>query len=243
MICRSRHNSDQSAARRFGVRAAGLIALLSCAVSPAVAQEATPDALVQPQTGLPAFSQGAALSLPDIPVLTIEPDQLYARSLFGVRLTSELEARGIRLAAENRRIEAELADEESELTARRAELAPIEFRQLADDFDARVQRVRAEQDEKARFLAQSSDAAQRAFLQAIAPILETLMIEKGASVILDRRAVFLSADASDVTEAAIVRIDSALGDGLVVAPPTGDPASVTGGESQTPDDQGAARAD
>lgn len=172
----------------------------------------------QAQTG---FGTSNGLSLPDIPVLTIEPDRLFAGTLFGQRLTSDLEVRGTRLAAENRRIEAELAQEESELTARRPGMEPAEFRALADDFDARVQRVRSEQDEKARFLTQSSDAAQRQFLQAIAPILETLMIEQGASVILDRRAVFLSADASDVTDAAIARIDAILGDGVNPVAPKG----------------------
>jgi hypothetical protein len=51
-------------------------------------------------------------------------------------------------------------------------------------------------------------------LFTIAPYMQRLMQEKGASVILDRRAVFVSADASDVTLEAIARIDSGLGEGV-----------------------------
>jgi len=39
------------------------------------------------------------------------------------------------------------------------------------------------------------------------------MNERGASVILDRRAVFISADASDITASAIARIDELIGEG------------------------------
>ena len=160
---------------------------------------------------VPAAAQ--SLSMPDIPVITIEADRLFGATLFGQRLASDLEKRGTLLAAENRRIETELAEEESALTAQRPATDPSEFRDLADAFDARVQKVRAEQDEKARRLAALSEQAQRAFLQAIAPVLETLMNERGASVILDRRAVFISADASDITASAIARIDELIGEG------------------------------
>ncbi len=43
------------------------------------------------------------------------------------------------------------------------------------------------------------------------------MNENGASVILDRRAVFLSADASDITASAIARIDEELEDGAALS--------------------------
>ena len=42
------------------------------------------------------------------------------------------------------------------------------------------------------------------------------MREAGAAVILERRGVFVSANAIDVTEIAIQRIDASLGDGTSV---------------------------
>lgn len=173
-------------------------------------------------SGVPAalqaqnLGQSGGFNLPDIPVLTIEPDKLFAGSAFGQRLSAEIERRGTLLAAENRRIEGELADEEGELTGLRPTLSSEDFRKLADAFDDKVISKRAEQDEKARVLALTSEQAQRDFLQAIAPILEQMMNEKGAGVVLDRRAVFLSIDATDITAAAIARIDRDVSDDLTL---------------------------
>lgn len=202
MICRSRHSSRTGAARRF--LCAALLA--GCALFGVPAK-----GIAQQGLGL-----SGGFALPDIPVLTIEPDRLFAGTLFGKRLSKELEVQGSQLATENRRIEAELADEESELTALRGTMEASEFRALADAFDVKVTSARSAQDEKARALSQQSERAQRGFLQAIAPILEEMMIENGASVIMDRRAVFLSADASDITAAAIARIDEKLADGTAL---------------------------
>lgn len=177
-----------------------------------------------------AAAQSSTFSLATVPVLTIVPDRLYSDSKFGQRLASEIAARGRQLAAENRRIEAELEAEETELTALRDTLSPEEFRDLANAFDEKVTTARVEQDEKARRLSLTSDQVQRAFVVAIAPVLEDIMSQKGASVVLDRRAVFASADASDVTQEAIQSIDLALGEGRSIEEliaPTAAPESAT----------------
>lgn len=159
------------------------------------------------------MAQASSFSLQTVPVLTIVPDRLYSDTLFGQRLSKEIAERSRRLQAENRRIEKELEEEETKLTGLRDTFGSEEFRDLANSFDEKVTHARTEQAEKARVLAQLSDQVQRAFVAAIAPILEGLMSEKGASVVLDRRAVFASADASDVTQEAISGIDAALGEG------------------------------
>ena len=87
------------------------------------------------------------------------------------------------------------------------------FRSLADVFDEKVQSTRRAQEAKGRELSQLLEKEQIAFLNAAAPVLETLMREAGAAVILERRSVFLSANVIDITDAAIARIDAALGDG------------------------------
>ena len=158
-------------------------------------------------------AQASSFSLASVPVLTIVPDRLYSDTKFGQRLSKEIAARGNRLQAENRRIEKELEEEETELTGLRDTYTAEEFRELANAFDEKVTRARTEQADKARALTQLSDQVQRAFVGSIAPILESIMSEKGASVVLDRRAVFASADASDVTQEAIEGIDAALGEG------------------------------
>ncbi|WP_227446298.1 OmpH family outer membrane protein [Cognatishimia sp. F0-27] len=152
------------------------------------------------------------------PILVIEFDRAFAQSAFGQRVLVEIEAEGASLAAENRRIEAELTEEERRLTDERAGMEPDEFRALARAFDEKVQRLRREQDIKARALNQRSEDARRQFLAVSEPVLQSLMRESGAAVILERRAVFLAANFIDVTDQAVDRIDNQIGDGADLTP-------------------------
>ena len=157
--------------------------------------------------------QAQQLGLPRSAILTIEADRLFSQSAFGKRTANEIEAESAVLAAENRRIEAELMAEEQDLTARRAQMEPDAFRALADAFDEKVQSIRRSRDAKTRALSQRAEKAQVEFLRAARPVLEALMRETGAGVILERTSVFLSANATDITDLAITRIDAAIGDG------------------------------
>lgn len=160
------------------------------------------------------------LGLPKSAILTINTDRLFAESAFGQRIAVEIEAESAVLAAENRRIEGELSREEQNLTEKRSQMAAEAFRALADEFDAKVQKTRLAQDTKARELAQKREARRVEFLQAVRPVLAELMREAGAGVILERSNVFISANAIDVTDIAVTRIDAIMGDGATAQ---GDP--------------------
>ncbi len=144
------------------------------------------------------------------PVLVIDIEKVFSATIAGQRATRELEKRFAALAAENRRIEAELMAEEKRLTELRPTMDPAEFRKLADEFDARVQRIRAEQDAKEKALQQQRAAERQNFVDNIAPVLSAIARERAALVILERRAVLLSADAIDITDEAIARINALL---------------------------------
>lgn len=152
------------------------------------------------------------------PILTIESDRFFAQSAFGQRVAREIEAEGAILAAENREIEADLTAEEKALTDQRAGMDPAAFRVLADTFDEKVQTMRRTQDTKSRTLSLRDEADRVTFINAAGPILEILMRDAGAAVILERRTVFLSANAIDVTDDAIRRMDAAIGDGSDLQP-------------------------
>ncbi len=158
-------------------------------------------------------TQAQQLGLPQGAILTISTDRTFAESQFGQRVAADVEAQSAVLAAENRRIEAELIAEEKDLTERRPGMESTAFRALADAFDQKVQSTRVAQETKARALNQIADKARVEFLQVARPILEDLMRESGAGVILERSNVFLSANATDITDLAIERIDAAIGDG------------------------------
>ena len=150
------------------------------------------------------------------PILTIDSDRLYRDSAFGQRVLREIEEQTSAFAEENLLLEEQLESEEQALTEQRPDMEPSEFRVLADAFDARVQAIRVERDAKSRVIAAQLEDNRDRFLNAAAPVLETIMREAGAAVILERRGVFVSANAIDVTEIAIQRIDASLGDGTSV---------------------------
>ncbi|WP_298836061.1 OmpH family outer membrane protein [uncultured Roseobacter sp.] len=144
------------------------------------------------------------------PVLTIDSERVFEASNFGRATAQEFEALGAGLSAENRRIEEELSQEEREITEMRAGLSPQEFRELADAFDEKVQNIRREQDAKTRQLNADLEERRRLFLNAAAPVLEQLMREAGAGVIMEQRTVFISSNAIDITDVAISRLNEVL---------------------------------
>jgi len=153
-----------------------------------------------------------------VPILVIDSERLFLSSDFGMRVAREIEARGNDLAAENRQIEAELAAAEQELTDRRALMTPEAFEPLADAFDTRVQETRQAQAAKSRALNVQLEREREAFLNAAGPVLQELMSDVGASVVLDRRTVFISTNSADITSAAIARLNADLGEGVAADP-------------------------
>ena len=72
------------------------------------------------------------------PILTVNSEFLFEESAFGKRVSQELEAAQSVLLAENRKIQAELTAEEKALAAKRPTMTPVDFRAVANEFDARV---------------------------------------------------------------------------------------------------------
>ncbi len=147
------------------------------------------------------------------PLLVIDPERLFRDSAFGRASAARVAAAQEALVAENRALEAQLQNEERDLTVRRSTLPAAEFRTLAAAFDQRAEGVRAAQAAKDRAILDQRQADQQRFLQAVAPALAQVMVEMGAVAILDKQVVFLSFDAIDVTDRAIAQVDAALGDG------------------------------
>jgi Skp family chaperone for outer membrane proteins len=161
---------------------------------------------------MPVAAQSAPAE-PASAVLVLNQERLLSQSLYGQRIQREVEAAGAALTSENRRIEAQLTEEELALTERRALMSPEEFRPIAAEFDARVNGIRAAQEAKARALQQQAEAAQQAFFETVFPILIDILRARGGSVLMDSRVVLLSADGVDITDEALSLIDARLGEG------------------------------
>lgn len=172
-------------------------------------------AVLLPGTPAPAqLPGGGFLSLGEGPaVVTLDQERLFAESAFGRRVGDAVETAAQLLSSENRALEAELVAEERALTEARATLAPAEFRDMADAFDARVEGIRARQELRSRAIGAFRDAERQRFLEAALPVLAQVALEAGAVAVLDARTVLLAVEEIDITDQVRARLDAELGDG------------------------------
>lgn len=151
------------------------------------------------------------------PFLTLDQDRLFEQSAWGRDALRRAEAATADLAAENRRIEDSLEKEERDLTARRAGMKVAEFAALAEEFDTRVEGIRAAQDAKSRAISRRLDDDRKRFFEVVTPLLGQLLSETGAAAILADGAIVMSLSSIDITDRAIERVD------LVLPPQDGAP--------------------
>lgn len=176
---------------------------------------------------MPLMAQTDAPSPPASAILTIDQDRLYSESAWGKRATLHLADVSASLAAENRDLEAKLVAEEKALSDARPTMDPAAFRTAADAFDARVVEMRRAQDAKSRAIGRIAEAERKSFYSAALPVMGEVLRERGAVVVLDSRAIFVSAESIDVTDEMIASIDARIGAGVDVedpAPETAPPA-------------------
>lgn len=159
----------------------------------------------------PVLAQDVGVVQSDI--LVLDPERLFAESAFGKRFNDDYIARRAEISAQNRALQAELEAEEQALTALRAEKTAEEFSVLADEFDARVQDIRQRSDRTVRELERGRELAPVQFMRLIEPVLIDLMRETGGTVVLDTRSVLYRADVVDITDLAIARANSRIGNG------------------------------
>ncbi len=175
---------------------------------------------------------GPSLGIAQSDILTIDRDLLFRQSLYGKRILADLETERLRLASEARKVDAALAAEEKSLTEQRETLTPEAFRALADAFDEKVQALREGRPVQEQEFTNRFEQERVAYFEKIGAILGEIVRERGGVVIVDRRAILLTTQNIDITDAAIARIDAQLGDGQPVNPPGPEPVGPdTGSEN------------
>ena len=167
----------------------------------------------------PAQEAASTDSIPMSAILVVDRARMFAESAFGMASLERERLAATALEEENAGIQAKLVAEEQELTVLRQTLSATDFSARATAFDEKVERIRAEQDAKARDLVRIRDEDGKAFQRAALPVLGEMMAALGAQVLLDKSAVILSLSTVDVTDEAIARVDAALGAGVAPVAP------------------------
>lgn len=181
----------------------------------------------------PLLAQTDAPAPPASAILTIDQDRVYGESAWGKRAARHLAEVSASLAAENRDLEAKLVAEEKALSDARPTMDPAAFREAADAFDARVVEMRRAQDAKGRAIGRIAETEQKGFYSAALPVMGEVLRERGAVVVLDSRAIFVSAESIDVTDEMIASIDAKIGAGEDAEDPA--PETVPPAEAPLPD--------
>lgn len=157
-------------------------------------------------------------------VVVIDTERLLMETEYGKRLQREIQEARDRLIARNERIASELEAEEQALTEQRPDMPPDEFRDMADAFDTKVTRLRNEAEGNSQQLERRRDRAPLQFMRVAQPVLAELLDEAEAVVMLDRRSVLLHDNVADVTDLAIMRINTRIGEGPDTLPDAMDDA-------------------
>ncbi len=147
------------------------------------------------------------------PVLTLDQEALFVRSKFGQALRASLASETSLAEAETQKIDTALEAEERDLTAQRGNLPDDDFRALADAFDEKVQKLRAEREAAAAKLRGREATARQKFVAEVTKIIGDYMVERGAVAIIDKQSIIVSLLTIDITAEVVARIDAALGDG------------------------------
>ena len=167
-----------------------------------------------PAASVSAQQLGFSLGVSDAQAIrTVDQDRLYFESQFGQRVREQVIDASRVLEAENQRLVAELSARETALTESRPNLSPEAFRFQAEAFNTDAERIRDEQERKSREILRFQEAEQLRFFDIVLPLLNIMVQEVGAKVLLDSRVVLLAASDVDLTDAAILQIDAELGDG------------------------------
>lgn len=145
-------------------------------------------------------------------ILVVDLDRAYKSSKFGKLIRKNFELENQSFNEENDAILDSLKREEIKLTKERASLSPENFSKAAKAFDKKAVAIRAVRLEKIRLVDKKFQELKPLFYNQIRPIIEKIMREYDASIILEKNSVIWSLASIDITSLIVERVDKAFMD-------------------------------
>ena len=172
--------------------------------------------------GIGAVTAAPPPPLPAPKILIIDRSEVLRRSAVGqsimrqvqglaTKAEASLKARDAGLRSEGQQLQQQLAILSASVKA--AKIKAFEVKQAALQRDVQAQQG---------LIQGGLNAARSQALGALGPILQRIVIERGANIMIDRNAIVVSANGFDVTDLAVARLNQALPS--VVVKPTPMPA-------------------
>ena len=142
-------------------------------------------------------------------ILVVDLDRAYQSSKFGKSIRKNFGLENQSFNEENDAILESLKQEEIKLTEERQNLSPEEFSKAAEAFDKKAVAIRAVRLEKIRLVDKKFQELKPLFYNQIRPIIEKIMREYDASIILEKNTVIWSLASIDITSLIVERVDQA----------------------------------
>lgn len=157
-----------------------------------------------------AFAQAAAA--PQSAIIVVDMDRVGAESAAGKSGQTQLKAKLDSLQARGKTLADQLrGEEETLLKARQANsMAPDAFQAKVKDLQTKQNNARTELGNREQELQRSQGFVRQQIFNAVGPIIQAVMRERGASIVLARDAALAVTPTLDVTAEVIRRLDAAL---------------------------------
>jgi Skp family chaperone for outer membrane proteins len=175
-------------------------------IAPAAAP--APAAPAAPAAAAAAGAPASAVQAPRIVV--IDRQQLLQRSAAGKDIFTQTQTLSKQLETQLRTEEGQLQTEATQLQQQMAIMAADVRAQKEKDFNSKQQAFQTKVQQRQAQIQASFNQAARQVEVALDPILQTIMKERGANMVLDRSAVIVATTDVDVTTLALQRLDRAL---------------------------------
>jgi len=140
-------------------------------------------------------------------ILMVDLRRVLAGSKVGRDIQQQMEGQKQKATNELNGEGAALEREKAQLQQQAAILAPDVRARRIKDFDARAQGFQKKVQQRSMLIQGGFIKAQQQIEAALGPILQGIMRERGATILLDRTAVLLAPNAIDVTGDVIQRLD------------------------------------
>jgi outer membrane protein len=178
-----------------------------------------------------AFWQGA-LGAPATPpsggtpaarILLVDIRRVVAESKVGHDMQRQVETLNNQVAGELKNEKASLQKEQMELQQQSAILAADVKARRVKEFETKVAAFQEKVQKRGGLIQGGVMKAQAQIEQALGPVLQGIMRERGATLLVDRSAILLAPNAIDMTAVAIQRLDTKMSTVKVelTAPPAG----------------------
>jgi Skp family chaperone for outer membrane proteins len=160
---------------------------------------------------------------PTARILMIDMRRVMALSKVGQDIQHQVEALKQQASKDLNGEGAALRNEETQLQQQAAILAPDVKARRIKDFQVRATAFQQKIQKRGQLIQGGVLKAQQQIEQALGPVLQGIMKERGATILLDRSSILLAPNSIDVTELVIQRLDMKMPTVKVelTAPPAG----------------------